>query len=162
MLPTLSALVPSSDWNALRQSGLMLIDKGRFGKWALPPDWLQINRVDGQMAPAPDWAPLCSFDAIRIPLYLIWAGLPSPAIAAFATFYEPRADTAAPAWVNLENQAEAPYPAPAGILAVARLARAVALASDHVSLPSVSDATDYYSAALVLLAKIAWQQRRAT
>jgi endo-1,4-beta-D-glucanase Y len=162
MFPALAALVPSTDWADLQRSGLALIEQGRFGRWHLPPDWLQMNRASGALAPAPGWPPLCSYDAIRVPLYLIWAGLSSPAIAAFAAFYAPRAGAPPPAWVNLETEAEAPYPAPAGMLAVARIADAAGTSSPQpIELPTVADAPDYYSAALTLLARIAWQQRGA-
>jgi endoglucanase len=163
MFPALAALVPSRDWADLQLSGLALIEKGRFGRWRLPPDWLQVNRASGAVAPSPGWPPLCSYDAIRVPLYLIWAGLPSPAIAAFAAFYAPRAAAPPPAWVNLETDADADYPAPAGMLAVGRIADAATRSSpEPIELPTVADATDYYSSALVLLARIAWQQRGMT
>jgi endo-1,4-beta-D-glucanase Y len=162
LFPVLARLVPSPEWADLRQSGLELIEKGRFGRWTLPPDWLRISRADGSLAPAAGWPPRCSYDAIRVPLYLIWAGLPSPAIAAFATFYKPRAGAPPPAWVNLKTQAEAPYPAPAGMLAVANIAAAyVSPKTDRIELPNISDAPDYYSASLILLSKIAWQQQGA-
>jgi hypothetical protein len=48
------------------------------------------------------------------------------------------------------------------MLAVARIAAAVSTASDGpIDFPSVADAPDYYSAALTLLARIAWHDRGA-
>ena len=83
-------------------------------------------------------------------------------IGAFAAFYAPRGGAPPPAWVDLETGAEAPYPAPPGMLAVARVAAAVSASSDGpIALPRVVDASDYYSAALTLLARIAWQERGA-
>jgi endoglucanase len=158
----LALLVPSADWASLQQHGRRLIERGRFGYWMLPPDWLQLSHAGNQLAPARPWPALCSFDAIRVPLYLIWAGLDDPVIGAFAAFYAPRGGAPPPAWVNLETAAEAPYPAPPGMLAVARIAAAVTAPSDApIDLPTVADAPDYYSAALSLLARIAWQERRA-
>ena len=159
----LSELVPSGDWARLRQSGLHLASTARFGQWQLPPDWLQVGRSSGALVPAPAWPPLCSYDAIRLPLYLIWAGLPSPAIGAFAAFYAPRNSVRAPAWVNLQTGAEAPYAAPAGMIAIARMAAAAgAGTSGPVDLPAVAEAADYYSASLILLSRIAWQERNGT
>jgi len=162
-LDALEKLAPSAEWAALRRHGSWLIDRGRFAAWQLPPDWLQVGRSDGALAPAPPWPPRCSFDAIRVPLYLAWAGLPSPAIAAFATFYAPRNGRPPPAWVDLRTEAEAPYPAPPGMLAVGRLAAAASgsAATPLTDLPSVADAPDYYSAALILLTRIVSQERRA-
>ncbi|MFO1029215.1 MAG: glycosyl hydrolase family 8 [Acetobacteraceae bacterium] len=156
----LSHLMPSADWITLRHSGQSIINDARFGRWLLPSDWLQISRSSSDIMPAPGWPPRCSYDAIRVPLYLIWAGLSSPAIASFAAFYAPRNGAPPPAWVNLQTGEEAPYAAPAGMMAVARIAAAAAAGvSGPVALPSVADAPDYYSAALVLLSKIAWRER---
>lgn len=160
---TLARLAPSPAWAELHTQGLALIDRGRFGRWMLPPDWLQVNRITGALAPAPSWPPRCSFDAIRVPLYLAWAGSAAPVIGAFAAFYDPRVAGPAPAWVNLTTGAEAPYPASPGMLAVARIAAAAAAGSTGpIDLPSVAEATDYYAAALILLSRIAWQERRET
>jgi endo-1,4-beta-D-glucanase Y len=161
-LAPLAQLVPSADWTSLQQHGRWLIEQGRFGHWMLPPDWLQLGHAGNDLAPARSWPPLCSFDAIRVPLYLVWAGLDDPVIGAFAAFYAPRGGTPPPAWVNLETDAEAPYAAPPGMLAVARIAAAVSAPPDGpINLPNVADAPDYYSAALTLLAHVAWQERRA-
>jgi endoglucanase len=128
----------------------------------LPPDWLHLSRGGNEFMPARPWPPLCSFDAIRVPLYLVWAGLNEPVIGAFAAFYAPRNGADPPAWVNLETGAEAPYRAPSGMLAVARIAAAVTAASEApIDFPSVAEAPDYYSSALILLARIAWQERGA-
>jgi endoglucanase len=161
-LALLGQLVPSADWTALQQHGRWLIGQARFGRWMLPPDWLQLERSGAELAPARPWPPLCSFDAIRVPLYLAWAELNDPVIGAFAAFYAPRGGAPPPAWVNLETGAEAPYPAPQGMLAVARVAAAVSASSEGpIAFPRVAEAPDYYSAALTLLARIAWQERRA-
>jgi endo-1,4-beta-D-glucanase Y len=158
----LARMVPSASWAELQHDGLSLIERGRFGRWMLPPDWLQIAKNDGALAPAVGWPPRCSFDAIRVPLYLIWAGLSSPVVGAFAAFYEPRAGTPPPAWTNLDTQESAPYPAPLGMLAVAQAAAAVTLSSaEAIEFPKLADAPDYYSAALTLLVRIAWAERHA-
>lgn len=161
--PILDKLAPSPVWAELQENGLALIDRGRFGPWKLPPDWLQVTRDDGHLAPSPLWPPRCSYDAIRIPLYLTWAGHTAPVIEAFTSFYAPQGPQVARAWVNLETDAEADYPAPTGMLAVAQMAAAAHTHStDAITFPSVADAPDYYSAALILLARIAWQERPVT
>lgn len=151
-LAALARLVPSPHWAALRQSGLRLIERGRFGRWMLPPDWLAIDRRSASLSPAVQWPPRCSFDAVRVPLYLGWGDVAAPAVtAAFARFYAPRDGAPAPAWVDLETGAVAPYAASPGLLAAATPA---------ADLPRVADAADYYSAALTLLARIARRERR--
>jgi endoglucanase len=162
-LALLAPLAPSADWDELQQHGRWLIGQARFGRWMLPPDWLQLSGAGNDLAPARPWPPLCSFDAIRVPLYLAWARLNDPVIDAFAAFYGPRNGAPPAAWVNLETGAQAPYSAPPGMLAVARIAAAVGASSEApIGFPSVADAPDYYSAALTLLSRIAWQERRAT
>jgi hypothetical protein len=48
------------------------------------------------------------------------------------------------------------------MLAVARIAAAVSAPSNgSIAFLRVADAPDYYSAALTLLARVAWQERRA-
>jgi len=160
--PLLATLAPSPAWIELRLQGRQLIADGRFGRWMLPPDWLLVGRGPGDLAPAPPWPPLCSYDAIRVPLYLGWAGIAAPVIGAFAAFYAPRDGRPPPAWVNVETEAEASYAAPSGMLAVARLAAAIGTMPPlPIDLPSVAEAPDYYSATLTLLARIAWQERGA-
>jgi endoglucanase len=162
-LAQLAPLAPSADWAALQRHGRWLIEQGRFGTWMLPPDWLQVTRADGALSPARPWPPRCSYDAIRVPLYLAWAGLPAPVFGAFAAFYSPRDGTPPPAWVDLETGAGAGYPASPGMLAVARMAAAINMNADGpLDFPRVDEAPDYYAAALTLLARIAWQERRAT
>jgi endoglucanase len=156
----MAALAPSPEWDELQRHGLWLIQEGRFGPWMLPPDWLLVSRGVGELSPAPPWPPRCSFDAIRVPLYLAWAKLPATVMSDFASFYATRAGATAPAWVDLETQAVAAYPASVGMLAVARIAAAVSTASSEpIDFPRVAEAPDYFSAALILLARIAWLER---
>ena len=159
----LEALVPLPQWEALRRDGLSVINQGRFGRWMLPPDWLRVDKRSGALSPSSRWPARCSFDAIRVPLYLAWARLPAPAVsAAYAAFYAPRATGPAPAWVDLKSGAEAPYAASPGMLAVARIAAATSgNGGDAIDFPRVAEAADYYAASLILLARIAWRERRA-
>ena len=163
----LALLAPSADWATLQADGLRLIDQGRFGTWKLPPDWLLVGKADGGLSPAPPWPPRCSFDAIRVPLFLAWAGLRVPALGAFAAFYAPRDGKPPPAWVDLRTGAEAEYPATPGMLAIARIAAVTAAGpggaatAGPIDFPRVADAPDYYAAALILLARIASQESKA-
>ncbi|MBV8521036.1 MAG: endoglucanase [Acetobacteraceae bacterium] len=157
-LPELAKLAPSPAWEKIRADGLELITRGRFGRWKLPPDWLAISRKDGSLAPAPNWPPRFSFDAIRVPLYLAWAQqLLPPVKEAFTDFWS--SSPRIPAWVDLLTNEVAPYPGPPGFDAVAQLAqRDVQASPSGMHFPSVGSAPDYYSAALTLLARIAWAE----
>ena len=71
-LPTMARLVPEVDWNALRQSGLWLVETARFGQAGLPTDWISVH---GAAAPAAGFDPDFGYNAIRVPLYLLRAGV---------------------------------------------------------------------------------------
>lgn len=148
-------------WATMRSNGLALIRDGRFGRWMLPPDWLQISRQDGTLQPASGWPPRFSYDAIRVPLYLSWTGQ-TPAVVneAFRAYWAQQLP-ALPAWVDLVTGAVAPYAAPPGMLAVSEVSSASTMILEMpVDFPSVATAPDYYSAALILLARVAWQESR--
>src|SRR5262249_35071453 len=68
-----SRLDPSPVWSRLRRDGLALLGKARFGAWGLTTDWVLL-RANGAVAPAANMPPRFGFDAIRIPLYLVWGG----------------------------------------------------------------------------------------
>ncbi len=148
-------------WDDVRSDGLALMRDGRFGRWMLPPDWLQISRTDGTLEPAGKWPPRFSYDAVRVPLYLSWAGqTPADVGEAFRTYWDQQIP-ALPAWVDLITGAVAPYAAPPGMQAVGTLLNTPATVLElPVEFPSVAAAPDYYSAALTLLVRIAWQESR--
>lgn len=68
----LDALDPGQAWMALFKSGLALTANSRFGAARLPTDWISI--AGEQPRPAAGMPPTFGYDAIRIPLYLAWAG----------------------------------------------------------------------------------------
>ncbi len=171
MLADLAAAAPSPLWDELRRDGLALIEEARFGEWRLPPDWLHVSRADGTLQPHPNWPPRFSYDAIRVPLYLAWAqDDTSSAQRSFTSYWEGSPPRRAAAWVDLVTNAYADYAAPSGMQAVAKLAAlAHAAAPPHsnnkidasVTFPVIDDTSDYYSAALILLSRLAWQERCA-
>jgi endoglucanase len=154
-LRDLAEAVPSILWGQLRESGLALVEQGRFGAWRLPPDWLSVARDDGALSPAAGWPARFSYDAIRIPLYLAWdrqqAGETQQAIIRFWASTAPRT----PAWVDLRNGVVAAYGSSLGMVAVAKLTAFVANRTRSCDLPSLRSSTDYYSSALILLSRLA-------
>jgi len=155
-----SRVDPSPVWPRLRRDGLALLARARFGQWGLTTDWLTLTDRGG-ISPAANLPPRFGFDAIRIPLYLVWGGAGTPQLlsaernywGAFADVDKP-----VPAWVDVTNGSVAPFPAPAGFQAIIQLAQ---LRRDPAPapLPEIGDKDDYYSASLTLLAGLA---RRAT
>lgn len=153
-LASLARIMPSPQWEELQTDGLSLMTEGRFGEWMLPPDWLLLDR-DNHLQPASGWSPRFSFDAIRIPLWLVWSRkLPDALYQALHRFWTSRSAFGTPAWANLVTNETAPYPAPPGMQAVIHLTEAT---QTHTvpDLPPIEAATTYYDAALVLLSYLA-------
>lgn len=159
-LRALARLAPSPAWSRLEADGQWLMAQARFGRWELPADWIELNRRSGAVTPAAEWAPRFSWDAVRVPLNQAWAGdNQAPALGAALNFWTHATPGRLPAWTDLRNGAVAPYPGHAGISAVATLSyNAKTGISNRLALPNVGQATDYYGAALVMLARMAQQE----
>jgi endoglucanase len=152
----LARAVPDPRWNRLALDGLGILRQARFGRWGLPPDWLTVRRAGGPLALPSRWPPRFSFDAVRIPLLLAWAGHGAePAVAAARAFWSDPAQAGPPAWADLATDAVAGFPASPGVRAIASLAAAAATLGLPVAIPSVQAAADYYAAALILLVGLA-------
>ncbi len=82
----LSVLVPERSWALLRTSGLRLLEVARFGAMQLPSDWISVAGPTPKIAKG--FPPTFGYDAIRIPLYLAWAGLgDAKTLASFAPLF---------------------------------------------------------------------------
>ena len=69
----LPLVAPEVDWSGLAQGGLNLLKAARFGQAGLPTEWVS-GQAD-KVRPADGFAQYFGYNAIRIPLYLAWAGL---------------------------------------------------------------------------------------
>lgn len=63
-------------WGQAIGTGVKLIEASRFGSQSLPTDWISLKSTTP--APAHGFPSLFGYNALRIPLYLGWAGLGSP------------------------------------------------------------------------------------
>ncbi|WP_201404491.1 glycosyl hydrolase family 8 [Kaistia sp. 32K] len=77
-LPIMAQLAPATDWAALSRTGLGLIQSARFGAEQLPTDWITVRGKTPE--PATGFDPLFGYNAIRIPLYMIRAGITDAAL----------------------------------------------------------------------------------
>ena len=69
----LPIVVPEYDWSGLSQAGLDFLKVARFGSAGLPVEW--ISAKDGAVKPAQGFPAKFSYNSIRIPLYMAWAGI---------------------------------------------------------------------------------------
>lgn len=161
-LRALALAAPDPAWLQLVVDGLSLLRRGRFGRWRLPPDWLAVQRLDGRLSPASGWPARFSYDAVRVPLYLAWAGMyEEPGVTGPAAFWGEHPRRALPAWTDLSSNNLSPYPASPGIEAIAQLSRAVSGMNPILSAHSraMSGPQDYYSSILGLLVALATGER---
>lgn len=161
VLPAYAALdraMPGEAWPQISRANAALLGRARFGAWGLPPDWLLVPPSTGAALRLPGaWPPRFSFDAVRVPLMLAWAGETShPALRGALAFWSDPQWSAPPAWVDLVTGTTADFAASPGVRAIAAFAAArIAGRTGPVALPSVNASGDYYSAALTLLTRVA-------
>jgi endoglucanase len=67
-------LAPDHDWSRLRRDGIAIIEQGSQNAAGLPPDWLALPS-QGPLQPAQGFPPVFGYNSLRIPLYLVRAGL---------------------------------------------------------------------------------------
>ncbi|MGX1309723.1 endo-1,4-beta-D-glucanase Y [Amorphus suaedae] len=72
--PYFNLVLPDGMWRALIESGLGLTLASASGRYMLPSNWTSV--ADPQRPqPANAFPPLSSYDAVRIPLYLLFSGV---------------------------------------------------------------------------------------
>ncbi|RFB79063.1 endoglucanase [Methylovirgula sp. 4M-Z18] len=154
-MPVLAQLDPKTDWEGLSRQGQDLIRRARFSPDQLPADWISLKTAEP--APAAGFEPRFSYDAIRIPLYLLRANITD------RTLLEPFAQSWAkaggiPAIVRFADaNALEPLIEPGYRM----IAASVKCALDHSPIPPElrdPEPRQYYPATLYLLAASALAQ----
>ena len=158
VFPALQAFAqadPSPEWKALQESGLHLLLEARFGRWGLPADWTMLG---DKMTPAPE--PRFGYDAVRIPLYILWAQLETQiSLKPFQDYWDYfKGAQFLPPWTNVVDNSVDSYNASLGIRSIARMTLAFPKLSS-LDLPPLDSSQDYYSAVLLLLTKMALAER---
>jgi len=142
-------LEPDGPWTALLQDSKRLLESARFGTKELPADWAQLT-PSGNIAAAPNRPVRFGFEAVRIPLYFFWGGFTQvPGMQAINAYWQEQ--PLPPAWVDLESGESASFPLSGGGMAVRQLL--AGLGATIPNTPSAKD--DYYSASLLMLARLA-------
>ncbi|WP_336489732.1 glycosyl hydrolase family 8 [Methylobacterium nigriterrae] len=82
----LPIVAPEYDWASVIRSGVNLVRQARFGPTRLPTEWISVK--EDAPRPAEGFPALFSYNAIRVPLYLAWAGVGRPEdLAPFRTLW---------------------------------------------------------------------------
>lgn len=153
-----NTLDPAPEWNELTQSGLHLLKTARFGRWQLPPDWLVLS--ESPMLPE-KFEPTFGYNAIRIPLYLVWSKhLDTELLKPFIDYWNffGGAQFISPS-ANLKNNYIDSDDASPGFRAVIDLTQqALKLKAKASGVARENNFQDYYSASLFLLANLAWSE----
>jgi endoglucanase len=157
MIRLAAQAAPDPAWLRLVADGLGLLRGARFGRWALPPDWLQLRRADGVASLPASRPPRFSYDALRVPLYLGWAGLQAePAGQAVQAFWNDPVHARLPAWADLATDSVSPYAADGGIAALRRWVTWRAQPAGRAAPVAVLEEGDqYYPAMLKILTMLA-------
>ncbi len=156
----LGLVAPEYDWQGLIRSGIDILRQARFGPSRLPTEWISMK---AEPRPADGFPALFSYNAIRVPLYLAWAGVGRPEdYAPFVTLWNgadldrlPIVDTRdgrAVEWLG-----EKGYAALAGLVACAADGRAV-----PADFETVRDTENYYPTTVQLLSMVAVRMRYAS
>lgn len=154
----LPLVAPEFDWAELARAGLRLIDKARFSTARLPSDWVTLK--DGVPQPAQGFPVEFSYNALRVPLYLAWAGFDQPRHHVDYLNLWRSADRRVVALVELTGGTVSTRLSEPGYLALPALS---ACASSGMPFPrhlmSPRGTENYYPATLHLLALVAARMR---
>lgn len=155
-LPDVARIDPSPQWQQLRDSGLKLLSIARFGRWGLPPDWLLLVNP---LVPDPTRPQRYGYEAVRIPLYLAWAGLASAELLApFRAFWSSfRCEGYMPAWTNFADDSIDSFGADAGMRDIRDWIQSGR--APKLDLSTFTRA-GYYSATLAVLVQLAAREHR--
>ncbi len=148
----------AAEWSALAATGERLLREARFGRWGLPPDWLLIK---GRQLSVVDsgYAPHFGYNAVRIPLYLLWDRRNSTTLLQpFSNFWRDTEGDGGgiPAWVDLKHDSVGSYDAPRGFYSIVNFVNERQGRVRWLSFPGDPRWREhYYSASLRLMVALA-------
>nr|WP_114385297.1 glycosyl hydrolase family 8 [Methylorubrum zatmanii] len=153
----LPIVAPEYDWASLIRSGVDFLRQSRFGPSSLPTEWISAK---DSLRPADGFPPLFSYNAIRVPLYLAWAGVGRPEdYAPFKTLWGGIERERLPI-VDTRDGQPVEWLSEPGYMAISAI---TACAADGTPFPealrTVQDNQNYYPATLQLLSLIAARMR---
>ena len=151
----LSQLQEEQSWKPVAHAGLDMAREARFGPKRLPSDWISI--AGDEVKPAAGFPPVFGYDAIRIPLYLLWGGMVDKPFGPYRRLFVD--DAAEPARIDVTTGDAIEPLTDSGYRAIAALARC-AVRGDKIPAEFKAPTVDrYYPTTLRLLTLIAARQR---
>ncbi len=158
--PRLKIVAPEYDWAGLVQTGLDLLKASNASGAKLPTDWMSVR--ENEVKPADGFQPHYGYNAIRIPIYLAWAGIGEREHYREFQNWAKRKSSILPI-VDVKTGREAESFREPGYAAAAHILDCiVANGVTSSDLGVLRDGQNYYPATLQLLAVIAVQMRYAS
>ncbi len=158
--PRLKIVAPEYDWSGLVQSGLDILKAANAGGSKLPSDWMSVQEME--VKPAQGFPPHFSYNAIRIPLYLAWAGIGEREHYREFQNWAKRRSSVLPI-IDVQTGREADAFREPGYAAIAHMLDCIVpggKTNSDLAIPR--DSQNYYPATLNLMAVIAVQMRYAS
>ncbi len=140
-------------WKKLQYSGIELLRQARFGRWQLPADWVGLQEDKTIRAIK---SKHFGYDAVRIPLYLIWGEHTDKTILAPFLEYWIFYGRYTPAWIALNEYVMDAYGGGVGIRAIKQLTLLMN-GKQSADFDKLSE-QDYYQSTLLLLSKLCYRQ----
>ena len=157
----LAAATGDRRWQRIDRDGMWLLDRAQFGTDHLPADRVDVSRRTGEVLPPRGRPLMWSWNALRVPLHLVWAGESrANALTALAAYWNSPSGILQPAWVDLKSGKQANFGGHSGLKAIAAISNAaVANSGTTPDLPGQRPGQDFFPSALAMLARVAWQER---
>ena len=151
-------IAPEVDWPGVTAAGIDILDWTRKSDETLPPDWISLKNGKATQ-PADGFPPQFAYNAVRIPLYLAWAGVGErEQYAPFMALVKRTRGSLAV--VDVTNNQEVTKFGDSGIGAIGALTACVVEgAKTPAQFLAPNPADNYYPATMHLLAVIAVQMR---
>ena len=157
----LPIVAPDVDWAGLSRNGLELVKQLHFGPANLPTEWTSLH--DASPRPADGFPQRFSYNSIRIPLYVAWAGLGQRELyAPFVTIWQKNGRGAMPI-VDAKSGKPTDWLTEKGYTAIAALTACAANGAPFTREErTVHSNENYYAVTLNLLALVAGHMRYAS
>ena len=151
----MTELATAFDAPALAQAARGAVEVSRqLARGGVVPDWVEVTPAG--LRAAPDFSFDAGYEAMRIPLFLIWSGLTDhPAIHRYAEAQQRVTPGLVATEIDRESGAALSTSTDPGYKAVAALTTCTAQRSIGSEIPPFSDSSPYYPATLQLFALIA-------